>query len=121
MKHGSGGFGRIRVGFRPQRVVGSAQDSKSGHIQRADKDAVILGEAKSTPSLEYADQFASEVRTFFDYFPEHRSESLILIFGSWSVPQSIVARLTNLKIYAMQMGDDTMELVHAGDPDPEVL
>jgi hypothetical protein len=83
--------------------------------------AVILGEAKSTPSLEYADQFASKARTFFDYFPEHQSKRLILIFGSWSIPESIVTRLTGQGIYAMQMGNDTMDLVNAGTLDSGAL
>ncbi|MCF7763310.1 MAG: hypothetical protein K9N62_06520 [Verrucomicrobia bacterium] len=83
--------------------------------------AVILGEAKSTPSLEYADEFASKARTFFDYFPEHQSKRLILIFGSWSIPESIVTRLTGQGIYAMQMGNDTMDLVNAGTLDSGAL
>jgi hypothetical protein len=76
-------------------------------------EAVVLGEAKSTPSNGYADDFAAKVSTFFDYFPELKGRRLIPIFGSWSIPDSVVYRLTTLGIYAMRMGEDTMELANA--------
>ena len=76
-------------------------------------EAVILGEAKSSPTLEYADAFADKVRTFFDFFPEYRGRRLIAVFGSWAIADPIVARLTVHGIYAMRMGVDTMELANA--------
>ena len=74
---------------------------------------VILGEAKSTPSVAYADEFATKVTTFFDFFPEYRGWRLIPIFGSWAIPDRVVERLTQHRIYAMRMGEDTMELANA--------
>ena len=76
-------------------------------------DAVILGEAKSSPSREYADAFADEVRTFFDFFAESRGRRLIPIFGSWAIPDAVVERLTVRRIYATRRGVETMELAHA--------
>jgi len=76
-------------------------------------EAVILGEAKSSPTLEYADAFADKLRTFFDFFPEYRGRRLIAVFGSWAIADPIVARLTVHGIYAMRMGEDTMELANA--------
>lgn len=76
-------------------------------------DTVILGEAKSTPSLAAADEFAAKVATFFDFFPEYRGRRLIPVLGSWAMPDRIVERLTALRIYAMRMGEDTMELANA--------
>jgi len=75
--------------------------------------AVILGEAKSTPSIEYVDAFREKVQTFFDFFPEYRGKRLIPIFGSWAIPDALVDRLTGHGIYAMRMGADTMELANA--------
>lgn len=75
--------------------------------------AVILGEAKSTPSIDYADDFAAKTKVFFDYFPELRGRRLIPIFGSWSISDAVVARLTCHGLYAMRMGEDTMELANA--------
>ena len=76
-------------------------------------DAVILGEAKSSPSLEHVEAFADKVRTFFDFFPEYRGRRLMAVFGSWAIADPIVARLTVHGIYALRMGDDTMELANA--------
>ena len=76
-------------------------------------EAVILGDAKSTPSLEYADEFAAKVRVFFDFFPEHQGKRLIGIMGSWAMADTVVDRLTSHGLYAMRMGEDTMELANA--------
>lgn len=76
-------------------------------------DAVILGEAKSSPSLASADEFAGKVATFFDFFPEYRGRRLIPVFGSWGMSDRVVERLTTHRIYAMCMGAETMELVNA--------
>lgn len=46
---------------------------------------------------------------------EQQFENAGVIFGSWSIPDEVVARLTQLGIYAMQMGEDTMELVNAAE------
>ena len=75
--------------------------------------AVILGEAKSTPSIEYVDAFHGKVQAFFDFFPEYRGRRLIPIFGSWAIPDALVDRLTGHGIYALRMGEDTMELANA--------
>ncbi len=76
-------------------------------------DAVILGEAKSTPSLEYVEDFAGKVSTFFEFFPEYKDKRLIPVFGSWAIPDSLVEALTARRIYAMRMGEETMELANA--------
>jgi len=76
-------------------------------------DAVILGEAKSTPSIESAEAFAAKAGRFFDYFPEYAGRRLIAVFGSWAIPDPVIERLTGLGIYALRMGEDTMELANA--------
>jgi len=76
-------------------------------------DAVILGEAKSTPSIEYAEAFADKGRSFFDYFPEYKGRRLICVFGSWAISDPVVERLTARGIYALRMGEETMELANA--------
>ena len=75
--------------------------------------AVILGEAKSSPSVKFADEFAAKAGLFFDYFPEYQGRRLIPILGSWSIADEVVERLTALGIYALRMGEDTMELANA--------
>ena len=78
-------------------------------------EAVILGEAKSSPCLAYIDEFIQKVPTFFNFCPEYKNLRLIPVFGSWSIDDKLVERLTEHKIYAMRMGDDIMELVNAGE------
>lgn len=76
-------------------------------------EAVILGEAKSTPSIEYAEAFARKAHQFFDYFPEYQGRRLVCVFGSWAIADPVVERLTFLGIYALRMGEDTMGLANA--------
>jgi len=80
-------------------------------------EAVIVGEAKSTPSIESADAFADKVRAFFDFFPEYRGRRLIPVFGSWAIAEPVIGRLTQQGIYALRMGEDTMELANAAQLD----
>jgi hypothetical protein len=77
--------------------------------------AVILGEAKSKPSLQCADEFALKAAGFFDHFPEYKGRTLIRVLGSWTIPEPVIARLTALGIYALRMGEDTMEPANARD------
>ena len=79
--------------------------------------AVILGEAKSSPSVKFAEEFAAKAGLFFDYFPEYRGRRLIPILGSWAIADDVIERLTSLGIYALRMGEDTMELANAADLD----
>jgi hypothetical protein len=80
-------------------------------------DKVILGEAKSTATIAYANDFKETLDSFFEFYPEHRHKKLIGILGSWSIPLKVAERLTALGIYGMQMGVDTMELVNAAEMD----
>ncbi|HEY9175917.1 MAG TPA: hypothetical protein VI136_26855 [Verrucomicrobiae bacterium] len=76
-------------------------------------DAVLLGEAKSTPKVGSAAEFAEKIAVFFDFFPEYRGRRLIPVFGSWAIPDPVIERLTERGIYALRMGEDTMELANA--------
>lgn len=75
--------------------------------------AVILGESKSSPTLEAAGEFAAKAAAFFEFFPEYRGRRLIPVLGSWGIADPVVERLTALRIYALRMGEDTMDLVNA--------
>ncbi len=76
-------------------------------------EMVLLGEAKSTPSGEYGEAFAAKLKVFFRCFPQYEGRKLIGVFGSWSVPEPVERRLTELGIYCLQMGEETMELTNA--------
>lgn len=75
--------------------------------------AVILGEAKSSPSVSSAEEFAGKAAAFFDWFPEYQGRRLVPILASWAMAAPVIERLTAQGIYAMQMGENTMELVNA--------
>ena len=75
-------------------------------------EVVILGEAKSTPSFKWTDDFAKKIESFFDFFLRYRGRRLIPVFGSWAISAPLVECLTSHRIYAMQMGEETMELVN---------
>ncbi len=87
----------------------------------AGPEAVLVGEAKSTSSDAFADQFAEKVKTFLGYFPEYEGRKVIPIFGTWSIHPSALKRFTQLGIYAMQMGEDTMELINTETLDSRYL
>ncbi|NMD20837.1 MAG: hypothetical protein GYA76_11350, partial [Verrucomicrobia bacterium] len=45
--------------------------------------------------------------------PEYKGRRLICVFGSWAIPDPVVERLTARGIYALRMGEETMELANA--------
>jgi len=69
--------------------------------------------SESSPSLAAADDFAVKVATFFDFYPEYRGRRLLPVLGRWGIPDPVVERLTAHRIYALRMGEETMELVNA--------
>ncbi len=75
-------------------------------------DKVIVNETKSTASVEYIDKFIEALGHIWDYFPEYHGKIIIPIFASLYLGEDIVNYLTKNKIYAMAMGDETMELLN---------
>jgi RecB family endonuclease NucS len=54
-----------------------------------------------------------KLRRFLEYFPELQGRRVVGILGSWSIPEALVQQLTGAGIYALQMGEETMELSNA--------
>ncbi|HHT9111203.1 MAG TPA: hypothetical protein ACFYDZ_08620, partial [Candidatus Brocadiaceae bacterium] len=75
-------------------------------------DKFLINETKSTPRTEYINDFQEILKEIFDYFPEHRGKIIIPIFSSLSIPDNIVAYLSRIKIYAMAIKDDTMDILN---------
>ena len=75
-------------------------------------DKVIINETKSTPRIDYINDFIDVLKEITDYFPEYRGKQIIPIFSSLYLPEDIVDYLTRNKIYAMGMNDDTMDLLN---------
>ena len=76
---------------------------------------IILNETASTVRQSYIDEFIAFIPTVFEYLPEHKGKKVIPVFSSLYIPEQFVRYLTANKIYAMAMGDDTMEILNYND------
>jgi hypothetical protein len=75
-------------------------------------DKVIINETKSTPRLDYINDFIEVLRDIHDYFPEYKGKKIIPIFASLYITEDVVNFLSKNKIYAMGMRDDTMDILN---------
>ena len=73
---------------------------------------LFINETKANPQTEYVQVFAEKLRDIFDFFPEHTGKSVVAIFSSLSLSETLVCQLTEQKIYAMALGGETMELLN---------
>ncbi len=71
---------------------------------------VIINEAKSSPRIDYINEFIAVLSQIEDYFPEYAGKTIIPIFASLHIGEDVVTYLTRQRNYAMAMGDETMEL-----------
>ncbi len=76
---------------------------------------IILNETASTVRQSYIDEFIAFIPTVFEYLPEHRGKKVIPVFSSLYIPEQFVRYLTANKIYAMAMGDETMQILNYND------
>jgi hypothetical protein len=76
---------------------------------------IILNETASTVRQSYIDEFIAFIPTVFEYLPEHKGKKVIPVFSSLYIPEQFVRYLTANNIYAMAMGDETMEILNYND------
>ncbi|MEW5959747.1 MAG: hypothetical protein AB1801_18635, partial [Chloroflexota bacterium] len=76
--------------------------------------AVLLNESKATARPEYAQAFVEFLRSgdFFRYFPEYVDRPTVPVFSSLYLSTDLVSYLTRQGIYAVAMGDDTMQVLN---------
>ncbi|MBI3360906.1 MAG: hypothetical protein HY023_07335 [Chloroflexi bacterium] len=76
--------------------------------------AVMLNESKTTARPEYAKEFVEFLRSgeFSQYFPEYADKPVAPVFSSLYVPDDIVTYLTKQGVYAVGMGDETMQVLN---------
>ncbi len=79
------------------------------------EDKVILVEVKSTPRMQYIDEFVATLKEFREYFPEYSNRKIISVFASLYLPDEVIAYLTKNGIYAMATRDDMMDLMNFGE------
>ena len=74
--------------------------------------AVLLNETKSTALSEYAKKFVGFLKSgqFALYFPEYRELPLVAVFSSLRLPDDVITYLTRNGIYAVSMGEETMQV-----------
>lgn len=75
-------------------------------------DTVIINETKATVKIEYINQFLAVLPELTDYFPEYQGKTIIPTFASLYLQDDIIDYLTKHHIYAMMMGDETMQIVN---------
>ncbi|MGK0184537.1 MAG: hypothetical protein ACI9R3_000309 [Verrucomicrobiales bacterium] len=75
---------------------------------------VLLGEAKSTPTVEKADAFLEKTAQFGEFFPEYANHTVLPMLASVGFDPSLVTYLNRRHIHALGFGDETMELLNEG-------
>ena len=75
---------------------------------------VLLNETKSTAHSEYATRFVQFLKSgqFALYFPEYRDLTLVPVFSSLRLPDDLIPFLTKNGIYAVSMGEETMQVLN---------
>ncbi|MBX2998971.1 MAG: hypothetical protein KF893_10715 [Caldilineaceae bacterium] len=76
------------------------------------QELILLNETKAYVRQEYLERFVQVLGELDDYLPEYRGKPIIPIFASLSLDESEVNYLTRKGIYAMAMGDETMDLLN---------
>ncbi len=109
-------FGIAQVDFSGQRVekrhAAAPAKFREFDFVLAGQRKLLVNETKSTARLRYFDEFAGVLKEIFAYFPEYKGYSVIPVFASLGLSPDFVRRLTRLKIYALALGDRTMELLN---------
>ncbi|MBI2926669.1 MAG: hypothetical protein HYY24_13315 [Verrucomicrobia bacterium] len=72
----------------------------------------MISEAKLIGRVSDIDEFADALKEVFEFFPEYRGYALAPIFASLALGPDVVRRLTRLNIYALALGERTMELLN---------
>ncbi len=114
-------FNGIDMRLRWNRQKPNKKDWEEFDLVAIGPDAVIAAEAKSSMNIETAEKVAEKMAGFSKYAPELSHLKLIPLVGCWSISPQVETRLTQLGIYAMQMGEETMELTNAKALDSKYL
>lgn len=75
-------------------------------------DTVVINETKATPRIDGIDDFITALEELGDYLPEYQGKTVIPVFASLYMGEDVVNYLTKHGIYAMAMGEETMDLLN---------
>ena len=95
-----------------KRDLKDKSNSREFDIIAVFDDKLLINETKTTPRIDYIDAFKSTLSEIYDYFPEYSGKKIIPVFSSLYIPDKVAKYLTKIKIYAMAMKDDSMELLN---------
>jgi hypothetical protein len=70
-------------------------------------ETVLTNETKSTPQINYINDFIEVIADIHGYFPEYQGKQIIPLFASFAVPNHLLRYLTKQKIYALGMWERT--------------
>ena len=73
---------------------------------------VLVNETKSTPKIDYINEFIEMLPQFKEFFPEYQDRIVLPIFSSLYLPEEIVQYLSKHRIYALGMTDETMDVLN---------
>ena len=73
---------------------------------------VFFLEAKFSPRNKDIEELPERIAAFRERFPEFEGKELIIVFASWSINENHLRMLTKMGVYAMAMGETTMELLN---------
>lgn len=73
---------------------------------------LLVGEAKSTPTKEKADEFLDTIKDIAVFFPEYAEHQVLPLMASVSFEPSLLAYFSRRKLLALGFGDETMELLN---------
>jgi hypothetical protein len=80
--------------------------------------SVLFNETKGGAMRpEYLTSFAAFIQSgdFFRFFPEYTGRRLIPVFSALALAENDIRYLTRERIYALTMGDETMEIVNLAE------
>ena len=72
----------------------------------------IINETKSSPRISHVDEFRARLARLPGFFPEYKDRPLYPCFSSLYVGSDVVNYCTKQGIYALALGDDTVEVLN---------
>ncbi len=76
------------------------------------ENIVFFLEAKFSPRNDDIKTMPERIKSFREWFPEFNHKKLITVFASWSINENHLRMLTKMGVYALAMGETTMELLN---------
>jgi len=99
-------------------LIRATRTSRRGEKRQREWDVVCSGpgkvmvvDVKCSPSEEKIRMVPPRLEEFFDFFPEYEGRELIGVFGSWSIEPNLLPVVSEVGLYGIAMGEETMEVV----------